>query len=266
MTRVKVLLFGLLFLGCAPIHAQENEARQRLFAAHALYYTPTSSGLKSFHCDAAIDWRAMLTRLTGKDIPEDNPGLQFLRTVHLSVDDDLKGSGSLGWENTIAPPAGKEPAMNQTRDGLQTAIAGFFQSWNAYVNGSMVPLPDETVKVTTADQGYHLSGSAKDMKIDEDLDKNMVLTQVLVVTPAMKVAASPVYNSTADGLVVSTVTSKISQPPTAPEMEATFRIEYGKVDAFQIPSRIILDIRNTGLIEVGLNNCKVLLSDWAKKP
>jgi hypothetical protein len=266
MTRKKVLLSGLFVLCCARLYAQESEARQRLFAAHALYYTPTSSGLKSFHCDAAIDWKAMLTRLTGKDIAEDNPGLQFLRTVHLSVDDELKGKGSMGWENTMPIPPGKEPAMNQTRDGLQTALAGFFQSWNAYMNGSMVPLPDETVKVTEAGQGYHLSGLAKDMKIDEDLDKNLVLTQVLVETPAMRVAATPAYTSTSDGLVISTVTSKINQPPTAPEMEATFRIEYAKVDAFQIPSRIALDIKNTGLIEVGLSNCKVSLADWAKKP
>ena len=208
----------------------------------------------------------MLTRLTGKDVAEDNPGLQFLRTVRLSVDDELKGNGSLQWTDTVPVPPGKEAAMNQTRDGLQTALAGFFQSWNAYMNGSMVPFPDETVKITEAGQGFHLSGLSKDMKIDEDLDKNMVLTQVLVVTPAMRIQATPAYTSTADGLVVSTVTSQINQPPTAPEMVATFRIEYAKVDAFQIPSHIVLDIRNTGLIEFGLNNCKVLTADWAKKP
>lgn len=248
------------------MHSQETEARQRLFAAHALYYTPTTNGLKSFHCDAAIDWKAMLTRLTGKDIADDNPGLQFLRTVHLSVDDELKGDGSLGWTDTVPPPAGREAAMDQTRHGLQTALAGFFQTWNAYLNGSMVPLPDKTVQVTETGPGYHLSGLGKDMKLDEDFDKNMVLNQVLVVTPAVRVLAVPIYASTPDGLVVSTVTSRINQPPTAPETEATFRIDYAKVDAFQIPSHIVLDIRNTGLIEFGLSNCKVLLADWAKKP
>jgi hypothetical protein len=99
-----------------------------LLAARAQYYTPTASGLQSFHCDAAIDWKAMLTRLSGKEIAEDNHGLQFLRTVNLSVVDDLKGKGSLEWTNTAPLPAGKEEGINQVREGLQTSVGGFFQS------------------------------------------------------------------------------------------------------------------------------------------
>ena len=266
MAPTKVLLAGVFCLCCVHLHAQESSARQRLSAAHAQYYTPTVSGLKSFHCDAAIDWKAMLTRLTGSEIADDNPGLQFLRTVRLAVSDELRGKGSLEWTNTVDPPAGREEAMNQTREGLQTALGGFFQTWNAYMNGSMVPLPDSTVTITQAGEGAHLSGASKDMKIDEDFDKNMLLTQVVVVSPSIKVQAAPTYTSTADGLLVSAVTSQINQPPTAPPTEATFRIDYAKVDAFQIPSHIVLDIKNTGVIEVDLNNCQVLLADWAKKP
>src|SRR5580704_4072400 len=98
-----MLLAALLCLGSALL-AQNKDPRARLTAAHTLYYTPTASGLKSFHCEAAIDWKSMLTRLSGVDIPDDNPALKFLQTVHLSVDDDLKGNGSLGWTSESNAP------------------------------------------------------------------------------------------------------------------------------------------------------------------
>jgi hypothetical protein len=257
---LSILLCGTL------LNAQDKELRDRLAAAHSQYYTPTASGLKSFHCNAAIDWKALLSRFGGTDVPDDNPALKFLRTVHLAVNDDLHGTGSLEWTNTVDPPDNNKAALDQIRDGLKTSVTGFFQSWNAYVNGSMVPLSDTTVSLTKSGDGIHLNGSAKDMTIDEDFDKNMLLTQALVFSPSLKVTAIPTFTPSPDGLLISTVLNKVHQPPTAPETEATFRIDYARVDAFQIPSRVVFDIKNTGVIEIAFNSCKVAVADAAKKP
>jgi hypothetical protein len=248
------------------LFSQAKDPRERLTSAHALYYTPTTNGLKSFHCDAAIDWKSMLTRLSGVNIPDDNPALKFLITVHLTVDDDLKGTGTLGWTSETEPPPDKASAIKQIHDGLQTSVSGFFQSWNAYMNGSMVPLPDSSVTLTAQGDGVHLSGASSGSSFDEDYDKNMLLTQVKVVNPNMTVLATPTYTSTPDGLVVSTVTSLVNQPSTAPPAQAIFRIDYAKVDAFQIPSHVVFDIKNTGAIEIGFSACQVSLADWVKKP
>lgn len=262
----KLACFAVVFVLCVSLSfAQDKEVRDRLAAAHGQYYTPTASGLKSFHCEASMDWKALLSRFTAKDIPDDNPALRFLNTIHLAVDDDLHGSGSLEWTYVTDPPDNLKAGVDQIRDGLKTSVSGFFQSWNAYMNGSMVPLPDKTVTVTKSGEGVHLNGTAKDMTIDEDFDKNMLLTQALVVTPNLKVLAIPTFTSSPDGLLISTVLNKVNQPPTAPETQATFRIEYAKVDAFQVPSHLVFDIKNTGLIEIGFNSCKVAVADWAKK-
>jgi hypothetical protein len=261
------LLSVLLCLVCATLLAQDKDPRARLTAAHALYYTPTATGLKSFHCDAAIDWKSMLTRLSGVDIPDDNPALKFLQTVHLSVDDELRGNGSLVWTSERDAPQDKAAAIKQIQDGLKTSVSGFFQTWNVYMNGSMVPIPDSTLAITNAGDGVHLSGTSDGSSFDEDFDKNMLLTEVRVVNPSMKVLATPTYASTPDGLLVSTVTSQVSQPSTAPPAQAIFRIDYLKVETFQIPSRVVFDIKNTGVIEIAFNSCRVSLADWAaKKP
>jgi hypothetical protein len=102
-----LLLFVMTCLCIPPILAQDKAASDRLLAARAHYFTPTANGLKSFHCEATIDWKVLLTRLGGSEIPEDNPTLRYLQTVHLSVVDQLKGKGSMEWSDTGVPPAGK---------------------------------------------------------------------------------------------------------------------------------------------------------------
>src|ERR1700720_1909995 len=129
--KLTYIYFAFFIIPClcsAPIHAQDKAARDRLFAAHAQYYTPTASGLTSFRCEATIDWRTMLTRLSGTEIREDNPVLKYLQTVHLSVVDQLKGKGSMEWSDTAVPPEGKEENVKQIRDGFRTMMEGFFQS------------------------------------------------------------------------------------------------------------------------------------------
>jgi hypothetical protein len=255
----------MVCLSCVSLLAQDKEARNRLVEAHAQYYTPTTSGLKSFHCDASIDWKAMLSRFSGSDVADDNPALKFLQTVHLAVNDDLRGKGGLEWTTDVEPPAERKAGLGRMQDGMQTMVSGFFQTWNAYMNGAMVPYPDSTVTVTNSGEGVHLSGTSKDTSFDEDYDKNMLLTQTLVASPLLTVLAKPTYARTEDGLVLSSVASMIHQPPTAPETETTFRVEYAKVDSYQIPSHVFFDIKNIGMIEVGFSACKVTVADWAKK-
>jgi hypothetical protein len=261
-----LLLFVLTYLCSTSIVAQDKAATDRLFAAHAQYYTPTASGLKSFRCEATIDWKALLSRFRGAEIPEDNPMLKYLQTVQLSVVDQLRGKASMEWSDTGTPPEGKEANVKQMRDGLQTMIGGFFQSWNGYMNGSMVPFPDKSVDVTTEGVRTHLHGASANVIFDEDYDENMLLTQAVVDTPEMKVVAIPTYVRTDDGLIVAAVASQVSQPPSAAPIEVTFRVEYAKVDSFQIPSHVVYDIKNVGVIEVGFSDCQVSVADSPQKP
>jgi hypothetical protein len=73
------------------------------------------------------------------------------------------------------------------------------------MNGSIVLAPNSTVTVTAAGAGFHVSGLSQGMKIDEDFDNNMLLTEVFVVSPNIRVQALPTYSTTPDGLVVSPV-------------------------------------------------------------
>lgn len=231
-------------------------------AARSLYYTPTVQGLKSFRCTVDFDWKDFLTRFSGGDIQDDNPVLQHLRTVHLSVSDDLNGSGKLDWTTSGTPPAGKEDSIAKMKDGMQQMMVGFFSSWNAYMNGNMVPLPDSTTTVTDNADGFRLHATAEGTEVTELFDKNLLLTEAHVVQPSSDVYAYPTYADTPDGRVISAIRTVFRQPPTAPPAELNISVAYVPVQNFRIPETLNYELKNVGAFEFKFSACSV---ETAKK-
>jgi len=97
-------------LFCAPLLAQDRSARDRLFSAHAQYYTPTVSGLKSFHCDAAIDWKAMLTHSGVADVPTTIPASNTCKqSTSLLQTNSAVGGHWIGAVQALLPRVRKRP-------------------------------------------------------------------------------------------------------------------------------------------------------------
>lgn len=177
----------------------------------------------------------------------------------------MRGKADLEWIDTVAPPDDKKSDLQQMQLKIQTAVSGFFQFWDGYANGSVIPIPDNSVTVTKSGDGVHMSGRTNGGTIDEDYDKNMLLTNVLITTPTLKVLSKPIYVNSHDGRLLSSLNSLVHMPPTAPEVEMTYHFEYSKVDSYEIPSHIALDIKNVGIANFGFSNCKVTVANWAKK-
>lgn len=228
-----------------------------LSAARALYYTPTTQGLKSFHCTVDFDWKDMLTRYAGAAVPDDNPFLIYLRTVHLAVSDDLKGNGQLEWTATGEPPATQVDSATKMKEGMQQMMTGFFSSWNAYMNGNMVPAPDATTTVTQVPDGLRMHASAPGTDVTELFDKNILLTEAHVVQATSDVYAYPTYIDTPDGRVVSAIRTVYRQPPTAPAAELTLNITYAPVQNFRLPETLSYELKNIGSFAFKFSACTV---------
>lgn len=237
--------------------AQKPTPADRLARARATYYTPTANGLTSFNCDLIFDWKDLLTRAGGVDVPDDNPMLRYLNATHLSVTDDLHGKAVLDWSNTATLPDGKEASVAQMKGGLEQMIGGFFQSWNVYMNGGMVPYPDKTVTVTATDTGYLLHSAAGGYSVDENFNPDMLLTEAHVTTKDNDTTAYPKYVDTERGRMISVIRSVYRAPPSAPPAEVTISMEYQPVSSFQIPSVMIADLQNVGVFRMKFAACSV---------
>jgi hypothetical protein len=262
---MRKLACSVLTLACLSfLHlsstAQQNTPAYRLTLARGTYYTPTANGLDSFHCAASMDWKDYVTRFAGKDVQANSAFLAYVDTVHLSVSDDLQGAGSLQWTAATAPPEAIKPNVAQVRDGLEHMFTGFFQTWNPYMNGSMVPSPDASTTITQVGDGMKLHQQSGPMAVDESVDKNLLLTQIHVTGSEIEVVAFPTYIDTPEGRVVSSVRSTIRQPPTAPPIEVTMAATYTKVQTFRLPSRVTFEVQNVGTFVLNLSACTVKTS------
>lgn len=242
---------------------QDKAATRKFYTARALYYTPTSQGLRSFHCDVVIDWKDLLTRVSGNEVKDDNPFLKYLQTARLFVSDDLKGKGQLDWANTAAPPENKEKAAAQMKEGFQQMMSGFFQTWNGYMNGTMVPIPDDSTTVTETDGGFRLHSKAAETEVNESFDKNLLLTEAHVLMANIDATAYPTYIDTPDGRVVSVIHTVYRQPPTAPPADVTFTVTYASVSTFRLPQTLKFEVKNVGAFLFSFSGCSVETAEKA---
>jgi len=258
---LRALLLGALLpvVAVAAATAQQGQqlnAPARLLAARKLYYTPTNSGLRSFHCGVYVDWKAMLTRFSGGAVADDNPFLVYLNSVQMSVDDTLDGDGKLTWVDTTSPPVSLQKSRDQMHDGMLQMVSGFYQSWNQFVNGGMVPAPDtSTTETTTDDGGVHMHGKDATTVFDEDFDRNMLLTSAHVVMPDLDNTAYPTYEASTDGLRVINVHNVLHQPPTGPQQDVSMAVTYMPVGAYQLPATLAVTLVGTGEFNFSFNNC-----------
>jgi hypothetical protein len=253
------LLCAAAWLAALPsiARAQAAPASARLMSARALYYTPTVQGLKSFRCTVEFDWKDFLARFSGAEVQDDNPSLQYLRSVHLIISDDLNGVGHLDWATSATIPTGKEDSIAKMKQGMEQMMVGFFSSWNAYMNGSMVPVPDSTTTVSDNADGLRLHTASESAEVTELFDKNLLLTEAHVVQPTADIYAYPTYADTPDGRIVSAIRTIYRQPPTAPPAELNIRVSYAPVQNFRLPETLNYELKNVGSFDFKFSACTV---------
>jgi hypothetical protein len=241
-----------------PLTSQQNTAADRLLRARALYYTPTNSGLTSFHCSVQFDWKDFLTRFGGgKPVADDSAGLLYLKATQLSVSDDLNGTGNLTWTNTTPLVEGKEASIEQVRSGMIQMFDSFFTSWNAYMNGGMVPAPDKTVIVTPDGDGVLLRSLDATKPLTEKFDRNMLLLEADVLSPEYNITSYPTFQDSPDGRLVVSLRNLVRQPPLAPPTEITISTTYTRVGAYQLPATVLYEITNAGRFLFTFTNCEL---------
>jgi hypothetical protein len=251
-------LAALLLSAGSPVPAQKLSPEDRFAQARAMYYIP--SGLTSLHCDISIDWKYMLLHFGGKQVADDDPYLHYLNSARLSVTDDLNGETKLSWANIGSPPTGTEDAATKMRTGIEQILRGFFQPWNAYMNGAMVPPFDDTVTVTKAGSGFRIHEVNSTGTLDEKYDSHLLLTEAHVVSKYTDAMAYPKFANTANGRVVSVIRTTY-QTPAAPLTDITMTIAYVPVDSFQIPSTLKANYQKAGDIRIDFSACTVKTAD-----
>jgi len=258
MRRPHLTLFATLLSGltCCAVSAQRPSPTARLQSARALYYNPAAAGLESFSCRVQPDWKAILTQATHAPVTDDNLFLVHLNSVQISTIDRLSGLGELHWHNTATPDEKFAASANEMQLSVSQMFQGIYQSWNAYLDGSMFPYGDTTA-TSDAAGGVHVKYVQSKMATEEIYDKNMLLTEARFATDGLAVIAIPTFTDTPDGPIISSVTSELRQPPSAAPMHTVLSATYQTVDKYRIPASFHFEIKNVASFDFALNECTV---------
>jgi hypothetical protein len=224
--------------------------------ARALYYTPVDAGLQGFHCDVTFDWKDFIQKATNQPVPDGDARLQYLRTVKLTIDDDLQGTGELHWTASTTAPNGTEEPIERMRSGIQQMWAGFFQTWNGFYTGEVVSTDSKsTVEKTPA--GYHVSVRDGSGVAEQEYDDKLVLQSIHVATPALDSLISPKFSDSPQGKIVSVLHTVYKQPPNAAPVQIDMTVHYAPVGTFQLPSDLLIDVAGTASFAYRLSGCTV---------
>lgn len=232
--------------------------------ARSLYYTPADKGLQGFTCDLAFDWKSFIQKATDAPVEDTSSRLAYLRSIKLSVTDDLQASGELQWTAPAVPPDADEASIGKIRGGLEQMWAGFFQSWNGLYDADVITLVDATTTVDRTPTGYHVFSREGGNVAEETFTPDFTLQSLHVSTPAMDTTLTPRFEKTAQGRLITNWTTVTKQPPTAPGTTVTTAVHYAPVNGFQIPSEVHVDIAGLASFEFHLSGCTVSLKAPAK--
>ena len=258
MLLPKLAIPGLLLTAAVSATAQTQTAptaATTVSKARALYYTPVDTGLQGLHCEVNFDWRDFMQKANNATLPTGDPRLAYLQSVKLSIDDDLRGQGSLNWTAPGPEPDGTEDSIEKIRGGLQQLMSGFFQTWNGFFTGDIVTL-DTTSTVEQTPAGFHVrTGNSADFA-EEQFDPKLILQTVHVATPEYDSTIAPTFLQGPHGLLVTSMRSQYRKPPASDPIDVVMGVTYAPVASFQLPSEIKVSV-GPAAFDFHLINCTV---------
>ena len=226
--------------------------------ARALYYTPVDKGLQGFGCDVSFDWKQFIEKANSAPVPDTDERLAYLRSIKLTISDDLNGGGQLQWAAPTTAPDASEQSIAQIRSGMQAMWSGFFQSWNGFLTGDLVSLGDnQTVVERTSNGGFRVSTTQNGKVAEEFFDRNLVLLSLHVSTPSLDSNLTPIFLDSAQGRLVTNLNSIVKQPPSAAGTSVDMKVQYAAVNGFQLPSALQINVGGTTAFAYTLSNCTV---------
>lgn len=253
--RALTALYACAALSAAAQSGAPANPAAAVGRARALYYTPADKGLQGFHCDLSFDWKNFIQKATNQPLPDDDARLKYLRTIQLSVDDDLHGTGEMHWTAATPAPEGTEDSVGKVRDGMQQLWSGFFQSWNGFFTGGLLAL-DNKASVEKTPAGYRVATRDGESLAEEFYNDKLVLQSVHVATPRLESTMAPTFSPSSQGLLVTAIRSIYRQPPTAEPTEVTMGLTYAPVNTFQLPSELTVSVGPANF-DFHLGNCTV---------
>lgn len=232
--------------------------------AGSLYYSTAKAGLGGFDCAVHPDWRTLVASVNeGSPVTPDDARVALLEGVKINLHAHLAGGSSLDWtpETSDGQPLDGDSAalLRKMHDATEQTLEGFLEFWTPFVDGTVVPASAEGLTITHSGSLNTVHAQDSDTALTETFTNDMLLEHFDVDQNGISIKFQPAYKPTGQGLLVKSFQAHV-QPAGVPAEQAQemhVDIEYQTLDGFPIPSRLNMQVTNTGQFNFTLDDCTV---------
>jgi hypothetical protein len=234
----------------------------------SLYYSSAKSGLDGFDCAVHPDWRTLF-RSAGNGsasqpaMADGDARLLLLETVKINLHAHMHGGSTLDWTQD---PHAAEPLddnasalLAKMRQTTEQTLEGFLQFWTPFVDGSIVPESAAGLAITHTGTLHTIHAEQGDTALTETFSSDLHLEHFDVKMSGISIKFQPDYQPSGQGLLVKSFEAHVQPAGVPPDQaeEMHVEIEYQTLEGFPIPSRLNMEVANTGNFSFVLDGCTV---------
>jgi hypothetical protein len=232
--------------------------------AGSLYYSTAKSGLGGFDCAVHPDWRTLFSSANaGSPVDDDDARVLLLESVKINLHAQLGGGSTLEWspDGSAGQPLDPDATtlLTKMRDVTEQTLEGFLQFWTPFVDGSVVPASADGLTITHSGSVNTIHAQDSATALTETFSNDMLLEHFDVDENGISIKFQPDYKPTGQGLLVKSFQAQVQPAGVPPEQAQKMHveIEYQTLEGFPIPSRLNMEMTNTGKFNFTLDGCSV---------
>lgn len=239
----------LLTLACGVkiVFAQSENDFKTMEKARSMYSTgpvPTS-----ISCGVVLDWDRFFQRMKIEQTEATKARLEKLKEMKIAV-------VSRDADHTEVK-IDSDNASNGLVDGLRQQLQGFFQVyWSEAYGRLLVVKREDHFELNGGPDGYLLKIQSGVAKVSIAMDKSYLITRTSFETPQMSGVAIPGFAKGEDGLLrLRSLDQTIDMGAT--KMVVNIAFDYQRVDSFDIPQHITMELPGSFNFQYTLGGCEV---------
>lgn len=268
---MKMPVIGVLFLffccfTCLDFTAAQSidavNKKQVIAKARNVYYNLRNLGLSEFQASIQPNWELTLQKAVESNPEAAQTGLKLLHGIHFSMTLDPQGRVKVEHSTDAPPPNKKADAdFQQIYSGIDEVVSGFFTTWSLFMVTSPLPAVDSTYQLENIGGQYRLSYKDGGADVITTLNKDLIITEILVDSPQFRSTIVPQFAKSPKGLILSSYVSDYRPASSTGTAHLSIRIDYQEATGFQLPR--VLDVDVT--YDTALTRTQLTFSNYSVK-
>lgn len=238
---MKRLIFAVaLLLMAFPVFAQDAASRQALSQARQSYYNLPNAGMAAFQCDLTPNWNALLEDARKQNPEAGEAAQKVLNQLHFVLSFAADGDVKITHNDLTGQNAEMQTALAQIYTGMEQMTSGFFETWKMFVYSSPFPEANSTFNLDPAGSQYHLTYKEGTADVVTVMDKDFVISSVIVTAPTFTSTIQPKFLKTPKGLLLSSYNATYGNGKPEETTLLNVQIGYQEVSGLQMIQKLDL--------------------------